>query len=583
MGSKGIGDRGDEVQGDRGRPGRGPRRHIARRRLSASLKLAALAALGVVAAVALVPGPAGGAQAHQALPPPVRPPITSITVISLFYSVAVSVSGPGSVSSSPSGISCGSTCSASFTNGSSVTLSATPNSGIYQFNGWSGSCSGTGTCTVSSAANVTASFGLRSIATLPILTISTLSVPTTYSLTVAASGSGSVSSSPSGISCPGTCSASFAIGTSVTLHATPGSGNVITGWSGGGCSGTGSSCTVTSGGTVSVTFAAPAPTSTATSTTTGSSQPVIVSTPTSTVITPSPTLLAIKIGVTGSGTVTGTTPGGAGIACGANGSTCFGTYKPGATISLRAAPVTGFRFGGWSGGCTGMTITCRLKVQKASTISARFISMPSAAIVPVQIDAAAFSVSWNQSIGTGKLLVHGRIAKTAQVDVQLARSGGGKLVSERLSLPAGHFSIALKLDPALGLIPGGFVVTISGKSGHLSVPPQVKTLSLASPPGGVVGRAFASASANGAPTATLHAKGKQAFVTFDFKAQPPRGQSLTVAWFEPGGKLLGQAAKSSAPTITSSVKSNGPLPRGAWHVDLRYGKTLVKTVTINVQ
>ena len=310
---------------------------------------------------------------------------------------------------------------------------------------------------------------------------------------------------------------------------------------------------------------------------------MIVSTPTSTVITPAPTLLAIKVGVTGSGTVTGKTTGGAGIACGAKGSTCFGTYKPGSTISLRAAPVAGFRFGGWSGGCSGMTITCQLKVQKASTISARFISMPSAAIVPVQIDAAAFSVSWNQSIGTGKLLVHGRIAKTAQVDVQLARSGGGKLVSEHLSLPAGHFSIALKLDPALGLIPGGFVVTISGKSGRLSVPPQVKTLSLAAPPGGVVGRAFASASANGAPTATVHANGKQAFVTFDFKAQPPRGQSLTVAWFEPGGKLLGQATKSSAPTITSSVKSNGPLPRGAWHVDLRSGKTLVKTVTINVQ
>ena len=154
-------------------------------------------------------------------------------------------------------------------------------------------------------------------------------------------------------------------------------------------------------------------------------------------MTPPPTLLAIKVGVTGSGTVTGKTTGGASIACGAKGSTCFGTYKPGSTISLRAAPVTGFRFGGWSGGCSGMTITCQLKVQKASTISARFISIPSAAIVPVQIDAAAFSVSWNQSIGTGKLLVHGRIAKTAQVDVQLARSGGGELVSEHLSLPAG--------------------------------------------------------------------------------------------------------------------------------------------------
>jgi hypothetical protein len=43
------------------------------------------------------------------------------------------------------------------------------------------------------------------------------------------------------------------------------------------------------------------------------------------------------------------------------------------------------------------------------------------------------------------------------------------------------------------------------------------------------------------------------------------------------------ATKSSVATITSSVKSNGPLPRGAWHVDLRSGKTLVESVTINVQ
>ena len=132
-------------------------------------------------------------------------------------------------------------------------------------------------------------------------------------------------------------------------------------------------------------------------------------------------------------------------------------------------------------------------------------------------------------------------------------------------------------------VSGSGTVTGSGRSGHLTVPPQVKTLSLIAPRGGVVGRAFASATANGAPTATLHSGGKQAFVTFEFMSQPPSGQSLTVAWFEPGGKLLGEASKSSAPTITSSVKSNGPLPRGAWHVDLRSGKTIVKTITINVQ
>jgi subtilisin family serine protease len=68
--------------------------------------------------------------------------------------------GSGTVTSSPAGINCGSTCSASFTSGSSVTLTATAATGS-KFTGWSGGgCSGTGTCHVTLAAttSVTATF-----------------------------------------------------------------------------------------------------------------------------------------------------------------------------------------------------------------------------------------------------------------------------------------------------------------------------------------------------------------------------------------------------------------------------------------
>ena len=60
----------------------------------------------------------------------------------------------------------------------------------------------------------------------------------------AGTGSGTVISSPAGINCGGSCAASFPRGTVVTLTAIPAAGSTFTGWSGGGCTGTGS-CTVT--------------------------------------------------------------------------------------------------------------------------------------------------------------------------------------------------------------------------------------------------------------------------------------------------------------------------------------------------
>ena len=58
----------------------------------------------------------------------------------------------------------------------------------------------------------------------------------------AGDGAGTVASTPAGIQCGTTCSATYLAGTSVTLTATPASGSTFTGWSGGGCTGTGT-CT----------------------------------------------------------------------------------------------------------------------------------------------------------------------------------------------------------------------------------------------------------------------------------------------------------------------------------------------------
>jgi hypothetical protein len=75
--------------------------------------------------------------------------------------VSKSGNGVGQVTSNPQGVNCGLDCSEDYPAGTTVTLTATPDSSST-FTGWSGACSGTGTCQVSMSANrtVTASFAL---------------------------------------------------------------------------------------------------------------------------------------------------------------------------------------------------------------------------------------------------------------------------------------------------------------------------------------------------------------------------------------------------------------------------------------
>ena len=155
--------------------------------------------------------------------------------------VTRSGNGAGTVVGDPAVLNCGSTCSATFLSGSTVTLTATPATGSY-FIGWSGACTGTGTCqvTMDAAKGVTAMFTLQQ-----------------FTLTVAKDGNGTgvVSSSPAAIDCgAGACASAIDYGTVVTLTATGTGGSTFAGWSGA-CSGTGTcELTITAAAGVTATF-----------------------------------------------------------------------------------------------------------------------------------------------------------------------------------------------------------------------------------------------------------------------------------------------------------------------------------------
>ena len=228
--------------------------------------------------------------------------------------VTVAKSGDGTGTVSGPGINCGSTCKATVSVGTSITLSAAPPSGST-FGGWSGPCSGTGSCTFKVSANtsVTATFNKATTATLTVLKAGT--------------GSGLVDNADRSINCGSTCTATVRIGTTITLREYSAGDSVFGGWSGA-CNGSYCMVDVNADTTVTATFNK----------------------------TPSAALTVVKAG-DGTGTVTNY-----GFPMNCSGSTCTQTYTPpGSSVDLNAAAAPGSVFAGWSGGpCTG-TGPCRFR------------------------------------------------------------------------------------------------------------------------------------------------------------------------------------------------------------------------------
>ena len=157
----------------------------------------------------------------------------------------------------------------------------------------------------------------------------TSSADVTLGVAKEGSGSGSVSSFPwSILDCGDTCSASYGLGTVVTLKATPQGESTFGGW-GPPCSGSGD-CLVTmdTAKTVTARFVAP-------------DREVV-----------------IDVGGRGLGTVSSSP---AGLRCP---SACAGLFPGGSVLELRAKAGRGSRFKGWSQDCSGGTCSLTLDADK---------------------------------------------------------------------------------------------------------------------------------------------------------------------------------------------------------------------------
>ena len=103
----------------------------------------------------------------------------TVDVLTSVLTVLNEGAGNGTISSDPGGITCGVDCTEEYITGLTVTLSVSLDDATSSFVGWSGACSGTGSCvvTMNTATSVTATFNT----TLPDLRLTDVSFPVSVS------------------------------------------------------------------------------------------------------------------------------------------------------------------------------------------------------------------------------------------------------------------------------------------------------------------------------------------------------------------------------------------------------------------
>lgn len=166
--------------------------------------------------------------------------------------------------------------------------------------------------------------------------------PAPVSVQVEVTGDGRVTSTPPGISCPGTCAATFAPGTQVTLDATPGGTSTQTGWSGA-CSAVaaGAACRLDVRGAVMAGAA----------------------------FAPPPGRVSVVVTVVGAGSVESDPPG---LTCVPVDNPCTAEFDEDVPVLLTAIAAPGAEGGVWTGDCSDRH--CELPAGAGGDVTVTFVT-----------------------------------------------------------------------------------------------------------------------------------------------------------------------------------------------------------------
>lgn len=269
------------------------------------------------------------------------------------------------------------------------------------------------------------------------------------SLAVSEVGQGTVTSADGAINCTngsGSCYATYANGTAVTLTASPASGSGFSGWSGACTGGNPCSLTMNSNLTATATFG--------------------------TVAT-----YTLTVSETGQGTVTSADGE---INCTNGSGTCSAVYNSGSSVTLTATAASGSTFTQWSGACSGKN-PCSVSMTGNMTATATFETTPAWAIVNKASNAGAITSLTIPATGTGHLLAVAVIFNGTTSVASISDNAGNTYVSAgaRCAYGAGSLEIwyaensvagATTITPAFVGTPTVVQITAWEVSGVLSMP-----------------------------------------------------------------------------------------------------------------
>jgi hypothetical protein len=261
-------------------------------------------------------------------------------------------------------------------------------------------------------------------------TFNTVAATFPLAVTLAGTGTGRVTSDVGGIDCPGTCTASYASGTPVTLRAAASAGSTFTGWSVASCAAQ-PTCTVTMTApqSVTATFDLPA----------------------------AGRRITMLLNGNG-GVVSDVQPG---IVC--PGACSYPDFADGSTVILSEMPDVGWTFGGWGGdACAGsLAPTCTVVMTQDFVISATFL--PPARPADRQASALGWISDLRVARGRGQVVVDQR---AWEVD------SGERRITTEAAPGEGRFEATLtqaggaglwRFELADGLIEPGTLRAVEGK------------------------------------------------------------------------------------------------------------------------